>query len=211
MSDVFEFVAEKRSKSGKSAARAIRREGKVPAVIYGGGQAAEVLALNHTEVLKHLEHEAVFSHILDINIDGQVSKGVLKDLQRHPAKRRIIHLDFMRVQVGETIRMHVPLHFIGAETAVGVKAGGIMMTNVTDVEVDCLPVDLPEYIEVDVSGLDVGESLHLGELAVPNGVQLVEMGHEEGADLAVVTITAPTVSAATPEEEEIEEGEEGED
>ena len=204
MSDVFEFVAEKRSKSGKSAARAIRREGKVPAVLYGGGQAAENLALNHTEVLKHLEHEAVFSHILDINIDGQVSKGVLKDLQRHPSKRKIIHMDFMRVQVGETIRMHVPLHFTGAETVVGVKAGGILMTNVTDVEVDCLPADLPEYIEVDVSGLGVGESLHLGDIAVPGSVQLVEMGHEEGADLAVVTIAAPKGAATTASEEEVE-------
>lgn len=210
MSDVFEFVAEKRGKSGKSAARAIRREGKVPAVLYGGGQAAENLALNHTEVLKHLEHEAVFSHILDINIDGQVSKGVLKDLQRHPAKRKIIHMDFMRVQVGETIRMHVPLHFTGAETAVGVKAGGILMTNVTDVEVDCLPADLPEFIEVDVSGLAVGESLHLGEIVVPKAVQLVELGHEEGADLAVVTITAPTVSAAAVAEASVE-GVESED
>jgi len=101
----------------------------------------------------------------------------------------------------------VPLHFIGADTAVGVKAGGILMANVTDVEVDCLPADLPEYIEVDVTGLAVGEALHLGEIAVTNGVQLVELGHEEGADLAVVTITAPTVSAAVPEAEEDVEGE----
>ncbi|MGR9046273.1 MAG: 50S ribosomal protein L25/general stress protein Ctc [Gammaproteobacteria bacterium] len=198
MSSVFEFVAESRVKPGKNAARAVRREGKVPAIIYGGSDAPEMLALDHNEVVKHLQHEAVYSHVLDVTIDGKSQKAVLKGIQRHPAKSRILHMDFFRVSADEKIKMHVPLHFINEETAIGAKQGGVVMHNLVDVEVSCLPSDLPEYIEVDLAKLGVNESIHVSQLNVPKGVDLVALGHgdDHDADVAVVTIVPPTVDSA---------------
>lgn len=198
MSSVFEFVAESRVKPGKNAARAVRREGKVPAIIYGGSDAPEMLALDHNEVVKHLQHEAVYSHVLDVTVDGKSQKAVLKGIQRHPAKSRILHMDFFRVSADEKIKMHVPLHFINEETAIGAKQGGVVMHNLVDVEVSCLPSDLPEYIEVDLAKLGVNESIHVSQLNVPKGVDLVALAHgdDHDADVAVVTIVPPTVDSA---------------
>jgi large subunit ribosomal protein L25 len=177
MSNVFEFVAESRGKPGKTAARAVRRQGKVPAILYGGSSAPEMMVLDHNEVVKHLAHEAVYSHVLDVVIQGKAQKAVLKAVQRHPAKPRVLHMDFFRVSAGEKIKMHVPLHFTNENISVGVKQGGVVMHNLVDIEIACLPADLPEFIEVDLASLNVGESLHVSELSVPDGIELVALTH----------------------------------
>lgn len=190
MSGVFEFVAKSRSNSGKSAAKAVRRQGDVPAVIYGGGQAPQMLVLEHNEILKHLVHEAVYSHVLDVTVDGKTEKAVLKGVQRHPAKPKVLHLDFMRINESDKLKVRVPLHFVNEATSVGVKKGGVVTHSVVDVEVMCLSSALPEFIEVDLADLDVGQSIHLTDLALPAGVQLVELSHGTDHNLSVVTIAA---------------------
>ncbi len=187
---IFELEAESRSDQGKGASRRLRREGMVPAVIYGAGQDPQSIKLKHSEVLKRLEHEAFYSHILTVNIDGKPSKAVLRDMQRHPAKPIIMHMDFLRVDENTPIRVHVPLHFVGADVAPGVKAGGLLTHDVVEVELEVLPKNLPEYIEVDVSGLQVGDSVHLSDLKLPEGGSLVELARGESHDIAVVSIHA---------------------
>jgi large subunit ribosomal protein L25 len=187
----FELNAEPRNDTGKGASRRLRRDGKVPAILYGGSQEPQALSLNHNQVLRNLEHEAFYSHILTVNIGGTDTRAVLRDLQRHPSKPTILHVDLLRVSATETLRMHVPLHFLGEDVAPGVKlGGGMVMHELIEVEVECLPQNLPEYIEVDVSGLHLGESLHLSDLKVPQGVTLVELARGEDHDLGVVSIHA---------------------
>jgi large subunit ribosomal protein L25 len=193
MSNVFEFVAETRTGSGKTAARAMRRGGNVPAVVYGHGE-PQMISLNHNEVVKHLAHEEVYSHILDLTIDGKTEKAILKGVQRHPAKVRVLHLDFLRIDLNDTIKVHVPLHFINEHSGVGGKKGGVATHTRTDVEVSCLPAYLPEFIEVDLAHLDVGHSIHLSELKLPANVQIVELTHGADHDLAVVSMQAAKVA-----------------
>lgn len=162
----------------------------MPAVIYGGHQAPQMLTLSHNEVLKHLAHEAVYSHILDVTIDGKTEKAVLKGIQRNPAKAQIMHLDFMRVSMSESIKVHVPLHFINEATSVGIKKGGVAAHSLVDVEVACLPGSLPEYIEVDLAQLDVGGSIHLSDLKLPVGVEIVALTQGVDHDLPVVSMMA---------------------
>lgn len=175
MSNMFEFVAEQRGVAGTSAARAVRRAGKVPAVIYGGNEQPAMLVLDHNDVVKHLAHEAVYSHVLDIKVDGRTEKAVLKHIQRHPARPQILHIDFMRVDESHKLKVHVPLHFINEAVCVGVKKGGVVTHAMVDVEVSCLPRALPEYIEVDLASLDIGDSLHLSDLKLPSGVEVVAL------------------------------------
>lgn len=202
MSNVFEFVAASRGNSGKGAAKAVRREGRVPAILYGGSAAPAMLSFKHSDIIKHLEHEAVYSHILDVTIDGKTEKAVLKDIQRHPAKPQILHMDFMRVSETDTLKVHVPLHFINEATSVGVKKGGIATHARVEVEVSCLASALPEYIEVDLAKLDLGESIHLSQISLPAGVEIVELSHGEDHDLAVVSIAASRAAKAADDEEE---------
>jgi large subunit ribosomal protein L25 len=190
MSNVFEFVAESRSQSGTTAANSVRRQGKVPAVIYGGHKDPQMLVLSHNEVVKHLNHEAVYSHLLDINVDGKVEKAVLKGVQRHPAKFQILHLDFMRISESELVKIHVPLHFINEATSVGGKKGGVATHSLVDVEVSCLPSALPEYIEVNLATLDVGHTIHLSDLVLPAGVSIVALAQGMEHDLPVVSMSA---------------------
>lgn len=194
MSNVFEFVAQARGQSGKNAARNARRQGNVPAVIYGGHQEPQMLVLNHNEVIKHLEHEAVYSHILDVTIDGKTEKAVLKGVQRNPAKFQIMHLDFLRVSMSEAIKVHVPLHFINESVSVGGKKGGVAAHSLVDVEVTCLPGSLPEFIEVDLAKLDIGASIHLSDLVLPAGVEIVALTHGPEHDLPVVSMMPGKVS-----------------
>lgn len=198
MSGVFEFVAESRGKAGTSMARSVRRNGQVPGVVYGGHVDPVLVSLNHNDVVKHLKHEAVYSHVLDLSIDGKPEKVVLKGLQRHPAKPQILHMDFMRVNMQEEIRVHVPIHFKGANVCAGIKAGGILMPLISDVEIVCLPGALPEFIEIDVTALNVGESVHLHDLTPPLGIQFVALthAHDEEQDLALVRIAASSVAPA---------------
>jgi large subunit ribosomal protein L25 len=207
MSVEFTVEAQARADTGKGASRRLRHQGLVPGIVYGAGKDPQSITLDHNKVIQHIEHEAFFSHILDLAVDGKTEKVVVKDMQRHPAKRLVMHMDFLRVSDKEAIRMQVPLHFLGEETAPGVKKGGNVSHLVTDVEVNCLPSDLPEYLEVDISGLDVGDSLHLSDISLPKGVELVELTHGEGHDTAIVNIFVPRAAVEGEEEEEAEEGE----
>jgi len=172
MASVFEFVAEARSTVGSIAAKGVRRQGKVPAVIYGGEGEPELLVLDHNEIVKHLAHEAVYSHVLDIKIGAKTEKAVLKHIQRHPAKPVILHMDFLRVDDTHKLKVRVPLHFINEAVSVGVKKGGVVTHAMVDVEVLCLSAALPEYIEVDLADLDIGATVHLSNLVLPVGVEI---------------------------------------
>jgi large subunit ribosomal protein L25 len=194
MSNVFEFVAESRGQSGKSAAKRARRKGGVPAVIYGGHGEPQMLLLSHNEVIKHLAHEAVYSHVLDLNVDGKTEKAVLKGVQRHPAKFQVLHLDFQRVTMSEALKVHVPLHFINEQTSIGGKKGGIVAHAMIDVEVSCLPTALPDYIEVDLSGLDIGESIHLSDIVLPAGVEILALAQGPEHDHPVASMMASKAS-----------------
>ena len=194
MSNVFEFVAEGRGQSGKSAARRARRTGNVPAVIYGGHREPQMLVLSHNEVIKHLAHEAVYSHVLDVNVDGKKEKAILKGVQRHPAKFQILHMDFLRVTMSEVLKVHVPLHFINEQTSIGGKKGGIVTHAMIDVEVSCLPTALPDYIEVDLSRLDIGDSAHLSDIVLPAGVEIVALAQGPEHDHPVASMMASKAS-----------------
>lgn len=199
MAEDFVVNAEFRETQGKGASRRLRREGKVPAILYGGDKPPRMLAIPHNEVLKHLEVEAFYSHILTIKVGDVEQQAVLKDVQRHPAKPLILHLDFQRVTAGRKIHMNVPLHFINESTAPGVKAGGIVEHHAIDVEITCLPKDLPEYIEVDVGGLEIGDLLHLSQITPPPGVSFVALA--QGDDPAIVGIIKPRVAEDSESEE----------
>ncbi|MDO9422758.1 MAG: 50S ribosomal protein L25/general stress protein Ctc [Methylobacter sp.] len=194
MSNVFEFVAESRGQSGKSAARRARHKGNVPAVIYGGHSEPQMLVLSHNEVIKHLAHEAVYSHVLDITVDGKTEKVILKAVQRHPAKFQVLHMDFLRVNMAEMLKVHVPLHFMNEDTSIGGKKGGIVAHSMIDVEVTCLPSVLPDYIEVDLTGLDVGDSLHLSDIVMPAGVEIVALAQGPEHDHPVASMMASKAS-----------------
>ncbi|OAI06110.1 50S ribosomal protein L25/general stress protein Ctc [Methylomonas methanica] len=191
MANVFEFVAEARSASGSSAAKVVRRQGKVPAVVYGGNGAPEMLLLDHNEVVKHLVHEAVYSHVLDLKIDGKTEKAVLKHIQRHPAKPIVLHMDFMRVDEAHKLKVHVPLHFVNEAISVGVKKGGLVTHAMADVEVLCMPSALPEFIEVDLANVDVGSTIHLSDLVLPAGVEIAALQHGAEHDHPVAQIVKP--------------------
>ena len=194
MSSVFEFVAESRGQSGSSVARRARRQGNVPAVIYGGASEPQLLVLNHKDVIKHLEHEAVYSHVLDVTVDGKTEKAILKGVQRNPARFQILHLDFLRVNASDVVTVHVPLHFVNESTSVGAKKGGIAAHSLVDLEVTCLPSDLPEFIEVDLANLDVGGTIHLSDIVLPKGVEIVALAQGSEHDLPVVSIMASKAS-----------------
>lgn len=221
MENLFEVQAELRTDEGKGASRRLRHAGKVPAIIYGGEDAPVSLALDHNQFLRHLAEEAFYAHILDVVVDGKKQQAVLKDLQRHPASDlKIMHADFLRIDAKHAMTMAIPLHFIGEDVAPGVKAGGLVAHLMTDAEVSCLPKDLPEYIEVDVSALEMDASIHLSELVLPKGVTLTALSHsqdehlEEGErsayDQSVVSIHAPRAVVEEVEEDE-EAATEGED
>lgn len=207
MSVDFNINAESRTDVGKGASRRLRRDGKVPGVIYGSDKAPVALTTDHNELMHHLEEEAFYSHILTIKLDGKAEKVVLKDLQRHPAKPRILHVDFMRVGTGDTIHMQVPVHFINEETCVGVKSGGMVSHLMNSIEVICQAKDLPEYLQVDIAGLEEGASLHLSDLVLPKGVTIAALTHGPDHDLPVVSIHMPRGATTSDEAAEAGEGE----
>jgi large subunit ribosomal protein L25 len=186
MSELFEIDAKPRTDTGKGASRRLRRTGYFPGIIYGAHQEPEMISLKHSEMLLHLEHEAFYSHILTLNLGGKKEQVILKDLQRHPAKPFVMHADFLRVSAKEKIKTHVPLHFINE--SVVVKKGGAVSHHISDVEVSCLPKDLPEFIEVDVSGMEVGDTLLMSGINLPAGVDLPALAAGEEHDLPVVGV-----------------------
>jgi len=199
MTSIFEFNATMRTENGTGDARRLRKAGKVPAVLYGGAGEPQSLTLEHHKVAHSLADEAVYSHILQLNIDGKVEDVILKAVQRHPSKPFITHLDMLRVNKNEKLRVHVPLHFMNEDSCPGVKQGGVAMHDMVEVEVSCLPADLPEFIEVDLSAIELGGSVHLTDLKVPAGVEIVELTHGEDHDLPVMTVKATRVAAEDDE------------
>ncbi|MEX2125609.1 MAG: 50S ribosomal protein L25/general stress protein Ctc [Woeseia sp.] len=200
MKQEFNLIAELREDQGKGASRRLRRQGKVPAIIYGGGRPPRALVFDHNRVLHQLDQEAFYSSILTIKVGDKSQAAILKDVQRHPARRQILHMDIQRVVEDEKIRMHVPIHIVGEQQAPGVKlAGGTVMRLITDVEVSCLPRDLPEYFEVDISHLELDDMLHLSDIKVPEGVEITQLTYGEEHDHAIVSVHV--IKAAAVEEE----------
>jgi large subunit ribosomal protein L25 len=193
MSDQFEVQAELREDMGKGASRRLRRHAnKVPAIIYGGGKDPQPLSIIRKDLEKSLENEAFYSHILEVNVAGDVQKAILKDLQRHPAKDYVTHADFLRVSDKVAIKVNVPIHFLNEETCRGVKIeGGIIQHQATDIEVSCLPANIPEYIEVDMAEVVTGQIVHLSDIALPEGVTSVALALGEDHDLAIASVIAP--------------------
>lgn len=200
----FTLTAERRTDVGKGASRRLRRAGKIPAVMYGASEDPISLTLDHDSFMHRLEHEAFYSHILTLSVGDKIYKAVLKDLQRHPAKSRMLHADFLRVGENDVIHMSVPLHSIGEDVAPGVKTGGLVSHLMSSVEIICKAGDLPEYLEVDLSTLEAGDSLHLSDIKLPEGAVIAALQHGEDHDLPVASIHMPR---GTSSDDEAEEGE----
>ncbi len=207
MSSQFELQAELRDDLGKGASRRLRREGKVPAVVYGGDRKPRAITLHHQELLHQVENEAFFSNVINLKVGDVEQKAIVKDMQKHPAKRVVMHIDFQRVLADEQIRMSVPLHFVGEDVAPGAKlAGGQFSRLKNDVDIACLPGDLPEFIEVDVSGMELDDLLHLSDIKLPDGVELPELAQDDAHDLAIVSLHPPQKAKAADEDDAAEEG-----
>ena len=193
MSNEFLLNAEVRtSATGRSASRRLRHTEKVPAIMYGAGHEPMMLEVTHKELARKLENDAFYSHILTLKIGGKDHKAVLRALQRHPARNKLIHADFQSVSDTQRITMHVPLHFVGAELSPGVKTqGGVVSHLMNSIEVRCLAKDLPEFITADMSGLSLHQSIHLSDLKVPAGVQVVALIQGADHDLPVASVHAP--------------------
>ncbi len=202
----FVVDAQLRKDEGKGASRRLRLTGMVPAVIYGGSNAPQSISLSLNVMLQHIEHESFFSHVLDVNVAGKSEKAVVKDLQMHPFKPLIMHIDFLRVDANSVIRMHVPIHFLGEDVAPGIKSGSVFTHQMTGVDVSCLAANLPEFIELDVSAMEMGDSLHLSDLKLPAGVEILELSHGPEHDLPVVTIVATRGGVSDDDAATTEEG-----
>ncbi len=197
MSHEFVLNAAARHDVGKGASRRLRREaGLLPGIVYGAGKEPTMITLNHNEVINAAEQESFYSSILNLKIAGAkgTEKVIIKALQRHPFKPKILHMDFFRVRADVELTKMVPLHFINEESSVGVKEGGVIARSLSDVEVSCLPKHLPEYIEVDMTQIGMDQTIHLSDLKLPEGVSLVQLAHQH--DLSVISIHAPKVKAS---------------
>ena len=203
MSDIIELTAELRTTVGKGASRRLRRlEGKVPAIIYGGEGDAVMLSLSSNELSKAMQVEAFYSQVLNVSIDGKSEQAVVRDLQRNPADERVQHVDFQRVRANVAITVSVPLHFINEESCVGVKMqGGMLTRTLTEVEVSCLPANLPEYIEVDMAEVESGTSVHLSDLNIGEGVTIITLAQGEDRDIPVASVSAKRGGGSGDEEE----------
>ncbi|MCR9262255.1 MAG: 50S ribosomal protein L25/general stress protein Ctc [Pseudomonadaceae bacterium] len=210
MSDVLELTAELRTDVGKGASRRLRRAGqRVPAIIYGGEESPQKLTLAVNQLVKVMEQETFYSQILNVVVDGQPTKAVVRDLQRDPASNKVHHVDFQRIDMNKVMIATVPIHFMNEDICVGVKmSGGSILHNMTDVEISCLPTDLPESIEVDMKDVDVGFSIHLSGLALPPGVTLTAFAHggdDEDHDIQVVSVEVLRGAEELEDEEDVAE------
>jgi large subunit ribosomal protein L25 len=187
--------AVKRDVKGTGASRRARRAGNVPGVVYGGGQPAVNLELNHKELFLQFRHEAFHASILDLILDGKKESVLLRDYQMHPVRNTIQHIDFQRVSANEKIHVKVPFHFINADIAPGVKLGGGIVAHIlTEAEVSCLPKDLPEFLAVELATLEMGQSVHLSQIPLPKGVEFVALAHGNDAAVAAIAKTRGGVS-----------------
>lgn len=211
MSLSFEINAEVRDVRGKGASRRLRHADKVPAIVYGEGSEPVSITLDHNDIWVKLQQEAFHSHILTLNVGGKSDNVIMRDIQYHPYKRRVMHLDFLRIAMDHALQTSVPIHFINEDIAIGVKQqGGQISHLISDLEIECMPADLPEYIEVDVAELEIDHSLHLSEIKLPSGVTILHL--DDSHDQAVVSIHKPRAIVEEVEEVEVpEEGTEAED
>lgn len=211
MAENIDLIAELRDDSGTSSSRSSRRSGMVPAIIYGGGKESIKLNIGHDQLLYKLSVPAFLTSILNIKVEDKEEPVFIKDIQIHPSKKQIIHLDFQRVIADQAIRLTVPIHFIGEDLSDGVQLeGGTITPLLNEIEVSCLPKDLPEYLEVSVEGLKLDELLFLSDIALPEGVEIPQLTQEEPNNEPIVAIRILIIQEEEPEEV-IEEGEEGEE
>lgn len=209
MADKIMLSAEPRSDVGKGASRRLRRlAAKVPAIIYGGGQDPRMVSLSHRELLKAMEAEAFYSQVLEVKVAGEAISTIVKDVQRHPSKPQILHVDFQRIRADQEIHVNIPIHLINEDQCKGVRLeSGRIAHHITEVEVVCLPASLPEYFEIDVADLGVGDSVHLSGLKVPEGVTLPQLALGEDHDQPVVSVEASRVVSEEADSGDAEAGE----
>ena len=223
MSDNIVLNAELRSDSGKGASRRLRHEGLVPAIVYGGERDPAMISIAHNEFIHELENEAIYTQVIELRVGERKQDVILRDLQRHPYKNKIMHADFFRIDENKPIKVVVPIHVDNAETCVGVKGDGGMLTQiVTEIEIISLPKDLPEYLMIDAAEVHLGETLHLTDIQMPEGVEIVALTHLEDVEdiehddhnvgvLSVIKTREEIIEDEAPEAPETEvEGEEGE-
>ena len=190
---------------GKGASRRLRKQNLVPAIIYGGNEEPTAISIKLNEMVKSLEYEAFFSQVLTITTDkGDEHQVVIKDLQRHPAKGFPMHADFQRIVKGQKINMNVPVHFSGREDAPGTKEGGILSTLVSDIEIVALPSQLPEYLEVEVSGMEIGDLFRLSDIDLPEGVIIFDLDMEDAHDRTIVNMLPPTLEEVDEDADEVD-------
>jgi large subunit ribosomal protein L25 len=205
----FELNAALRKDKGKGASRRLRRNADmIPAILYGAGKEPLPLTLAHKDIHKACQNEAFFSRIITIIADGNSQQAIVKDLQRHPAKDRIMHADFLRIQMDQAITVEVPLHFLNEDSCLGVRQGGGNVShNMTSIEISCLPGDLPEYIEVDIEELDLGDAIHISGLKLAEGLSIPSLQQGADHDHVVVSVNAPKRAEELDEEVVPTEGE----
>jgi large subunit ribosomal protein L25 len=208
MSKTHEIKAQSRKDEGKGASRRLRHASFVPAVVYGGDQAPQSIQIEHNTILLAAKNEWFFSSVLDLNVDGKVQKVLVRDWQKHPFKQLMMHMDFLRIDENAKLRANVPLHFLNQETSPAGKMSGVVIShNLTEVEVSCLPKDLPAFIELDLGAVEAGDIIHLSQLKLPANVELPALALGESHDIAVVTVNAVKESAADAAEDAAAEAE----
>jgi len=205
MTDLFTLEADVRTDLGKGASRRLRHANKVPAILYGEGKEPVSLTLEHKNVYRAQQEEAFYSHVLTLNVDGKPVECLLKDMQRHPFKQVVMHLDFLRIDPKHAVHTNVPVHFINEENIN--KLGAVVAHHVTDIAISCLPKDLPEYIEIDLTDMEMGQTLHLSDVKLPEGVTSDELAKGESHDQAVVSANAPKKGGSDEDEDSAEEAE----
>jgi len=201
MSHDFQLDAKARDDIGKGASRRLRRlSNELPGIVYGGKNPPQKITLSHKELDKALQNEAFYSHIITLSVEGKNEEVILKDLQRHPAKPVILHADFLRISKTQKFTTKVPIHFINEDICVGVKVGGGNITrSMTELDILCLPADLPEYIEVDVAEVEIGHIVHISDINLPKGVESVALNHGEERDSPIFTVNQPKLEVVEEE------------
>ncbi len=203
MSQQIQINATRREATGTAASRRLRRGAdRIPGIIYGGGLETWPLVLNLHELVRVMQNEAFHSQILDVVVDGAAESAVVRELQRDPTSDRVVHIDFLRVRADQPIEVSVPLRLVNEQDCVGVRLGGNISRNLIEVEISCLPANLPEFIEVDVANLEMGEALHLSDLRVPDGVSIVALAYGADRDITVVSVQAPRGGATDEVDDE---------
>ena len=197
MAGSFVFEAVSRTAFGGGDARRLRKANKVPAILYGGKNEPVGLILEHNKVIQNLENDAVYSHILTIKFDGREELAILKDLQRHPSKPLVMHMDFQRINADVKVKVHVPLRFVNQDISIGVKKGGVVTHNLVDVEIVCLPDRLPDFLEVDLAEVDIGQSVHLSNLKLPEGAEIPALTHGVEYDISVAVVQSGRIKDST--------------